>query len=570
MSVPGTLGMRVWLAAVLALLVATTAAAVAAAFVGRFDAEFEDRAGSIAVGYSVDAAGRIARATDVEAVQGVTTRASTDLPLALFAFAEDGTLLTSARSRGIPVELVPDHEAALGEALAGRRYVDTADDRTGTVVGLPVRSGPASAVVAYASHPELEAGLGLARSKITEAALWGVLVGGLAGILVAALIARRLRSIAASAAAIEARDFDRPVKARFPDEVGALAASLDRMRLHLREAFTDLGRERDRLERLLERLHEGVVTVAPEGTVEFANEAAAELLAPGPLEEGTPLPEPRLRALAAELFRPGATVAHERVEDGERTLAVVGIPAHGADTAMLVLEDVSDEERRRRAEQEFVSNASHELRTPLQTILGAVEALQAGALEDADARGRFLALIEREGRRLSRLTRALLVLARAQTGAERVELAPVRVRPLLEEVAASLQAPPGVRVDVACPPGLEALADPELLEQAVANLAANAAHHTEEGAIRLSAEEDGDSVTIEVADTGPGVPVRERARLFDRFYRVEGRAADRFGLGLAIARESARALGGDVRIDTAPGGGTLARVLVRAVRLEAV
>ena len=562
--------MRVWLAAVLALLVATTAAAVAAAFVGRFDAEFEGRAGNIAVGYSVDAAGRISRATDVEAVQGVTTRASSELPVALFAFAEDGTLLTSARSRGIPLELVPESGPALEEALAGRRYVDTADDGTGTVVALPVRSGPASAVVAFASHPELEAGLGLARSTITEAALWGVLVGGVAGILVAALIARRLRGIAASAAAIEARDFDRPVSARFPDEVGALAASLDRMRLHLREAFTDLGRERDRLERLLERLHEGVVTIASDGTVEFANEAAAELLAPARLEEGAPVPEPRLGALAAALFRPGATVAHERVEDGDRTLSVVGIPAHGADTAMLVLEDVSEQERRQRTEREFVSNASHELRTPLQTILGAVEALQAGAFEDADARGRFLALIEREGRRLSRLTRALLVLARAQTGAERVELAPVRIRPLLEAVAGALQPPPGVRVEVACPPGLEALADADLLEQAVANLAANAAHHTEEGMIRLSAEANGDGVTIEVADTGPGVPARARGRLFDRFYRVEGRAADRFGLGLAIARESARALGGDVRIDAAPGGGTLARVILRAARLEAV
>ena len=574
MSAPRTLSMRVWLAVVLGLLVATTAAAVAAVFVERFGEEFEDRAGSIAVGYSVDAAGRISRAADVEAVQSVTERASSDVPLALFAFAADGTLLTSARSHGIPLELVPSRSEALASALAGRRYVETANDGTGTVVALPVRSGPAAAVVAYASHPELEAGLGLARSKITEAALWGVLAGGLAGILVAALIARRLSRIAGAAAAIEARDFARPVRASFPDEVGALAASLDRMRLHLREAFTGLASERDRLRRLLERLHDGVITVTPSGTVEFANEAAARILAPAEIDEGAPIPEPwsgvRLGALAADLFRPDATVAHARVEEGERTIAVVGIPARGADTAMLVLEDVSEQERRQRAEREFVANAAHELRTPLQTVLGAVEALRAGAEEEPVERRRFLELIEREGRRLGRLTRALLVLARAQRGTEQVALAPVRVRPLLEEVAGGVEAPDGVSVQVSCPPGLEALADRDLLEQALANLAANAANHTEAGTIRLAASPAPPAgVAIDVSDTGPGIPAHARERLFDRFYRGDGRGDDRFGLGLAIARESARALGGDVRLEDAPGGGTLARVLLVAPREDA-
>ncbi len=80
---------------------------------------------------------------------------------------------------------------------------------------------------------------------------------------------------------------------------------------------------------------------------------------------------------------------------------------------LIVLDDLTEQERRELAEREFVTNAAHELRTPLTTIIGAVEVLQAGAKDDADERDRFLAHIEREAARLARLARALLA-ARAR------------------------------------------------------------------------------------------------------------------------------------------------------------
>ena len=565
--------MRVWLALVLALLIAATAAAVAAVFIGRFNDAFEQRAGQIAVGYSVEAASRIRAAEGEEDLVRVVRSVERERPLSLFVFDADGELLTPPRSRGIHVRFIPGHEEALRAALDGERFVETATNGGGTLVGLRVSGGPGAAVVAYASHPELEAGLGLARSKITEAALWGVLIGGLAGILVAALIARRLARIAASAARIEEGDFERQVGSRFPDEVGTLAASVDRMRLHLRDSFAELASERDRLTRLLERLHEGVVTVSADGTVEFANDAARRMFAPAELREGEAVPEPwpglPLRDLVSRLFPPGAGVEHTRVESDERALSVVGLPADGAETVVLVFEDVSEQDRRERAEREFVANAAHELRTPLQTILGAVEALHGGAKEDPAELERFLDHIEREGKRLARLTRALLVLARAQTRKEDVVVGPVELRPLLDEVASGAQPPDGVSVDVSCPRDLFVLADPDLVEQALANLVANAVRYTAEGTITLSARPEGAAVEVEVTDSGPGIPVDAEERVFDRFYRGGARSAEGFGLGLAIARESVRAIGGEVALERAATGGTTARVVLRAARREA-
>jgi signal transduction histidine kinase len=157
---------------------------------------------------------------------------------------------------------------------------------------------------------------------------------------------------------------------------------------------------------------------------------------------------------------------------------------------------------------------------------------------------------------LRRLVRALLVLARAQTGEEMPALRPVELEPLLEDAARELVPHEGVRVQVSCPPGLTAAADPDLLAQALSNLAANAAAHTDHGRIRLSAAARDGFVVIEVSDTGTGIRPEHQRPLFDRFYRGPDRNVEGFGLGLSIVREVVKALGGDVELDSELGRGT--------------
>jgi len=150
------------------------------------------------------------------------------------------------------------------------------------------------------------------------------------------------------------------------------------------------------------------------------------------LSEGDPLPEPwdsfSLRGFAAGLFESDASFAQAHVHsDEEHALALVGIPAQPeGDTVLIVLDDLTEQERRELAEREFVTNAAHELRTPLTTIIGAVEVLQGGAKDDPIERDRFLAHIEREASGLRALARALLTLARAQRGQEQPRVEAVR------------------------------------------------------------------------------------------------------------------------------------------------
>jgi two-component system, OmpR family, phosphate regulon sensor histidine kinase PhoR len=235
---------------------------------------------------------------------------------------------------------------------------------------------------------------------------------------------------------------------------------------------------------------------------------------------------------------------------------------------LIVLDDLSEEERRELAEREFVTNAAHELRTPLTTIIGAVEVLQAGAKDHPAERDRFLAHIEREAARLARLARALLTLARARAGQEQPRVEAVSLASLLDEVADGLRPRDEVAVEVDCPPELLASVNRDLLEQALRNLGENAVKHTPSGRIVLRARAAGTSVLVEVEDTGVGMSADTQQHVFDRFYRGQDRDPEGFGLGLAIVWQAVRTLGGRLELDSALGRGTRVRITLERVRVR--
>jgi two-component system, OmpR family, phosphate regulon sensor histidine kinase PhoR len=356
--------------------------------------------------------------------------------------------------------------------------------------------------------------------------------------------------------------------------LGPAAGGSDRIRWSLAEAPAVLpshrgkGRDveaalsvqRQRLATLLDRLHHAVVVVRPSLEISYANTTAAELLGARAGFAGQalvdPWPEPSLRAMAAAMFEYDAEPADARVtvDDEPRTYEILALPPDPSGEALLLIADVTAADRRRRAEREFVANAAHQLRTPVSAIASAIEVLQGGAKEDPEARDRFLAHLDRQALRLVHLTRALLILARAQALSEAPAVEVVRLRPLLEGLAGALRPGAGVEVRVECPPDLAALANQDLLEQALGNLGENAAKYTVEGEIVLCAEDAPDrKVNVVVSDTGPGGDFPSDGR-FDRFYRDPAAQGEGFGLGLAIAAEAVRVLGGELRIESADAG----------------
>ncbi len=458
---------------------------------------------------------------------------------------------------------------AVTSALAGQEFSQGARDGGVYVAAVPDRG---AALVAVVRLPDVAEAIDTVNGEALRAGVIAGVIGVIVGLLLAQLIALRLRRLTDAAEAIAGGDFETPMRYRFRDEFGLLAHSFDRMRRQLRRSFKRLEAERDRLQLLLESLHEGVLTIDQDLVVHYTNAEARRLLG-GRLAEGDALPEPwpgfGLREFAQTLFEERSAPAHVHVTpDEHHAFGVVGIPSQPeTDWALLVIDDLTEQERRELAEREFVSNAAHELRTPLTTIIGAIEVLQAGAKEDPVERDRFLVHIERESGRLARLARAMLTLARAHAGTESPRLEPVAVAALLRGVAAELRPHDGVTIEVEAPESLTVQSNPDLLEQALRNLGENAAKHTARGSVVLRAYPRGDTVTVEVEDSGPGISPEVQRHVFDRFYRGE-RDADGFGLGLAIVRETVRTLGGRIELDSSPGEGTVFRIVLARARVR--
>ena len=219
---------------------------------------------------------------------------------------------------------------------------------------------------------------------------------------------------------------------------------------------------------------------------------------------------------------------------------------------------VSRARRQESPEEQFVTNAAHELQSPLTAIVSAVEVLQAGA-KDTPERDVFLDHIEQAAARLVRLTRALLVLSRVQTGTEAPKTELVALEPLLADVAARVSTREGVDLAVSCPSNAAVVTNRDLVDHAVFNVVTNASNYTTNGRIELSARLIEGAAEISISDTGAGIAETEQERVFERFYRGEAGTDHGSGLGLAIARAAIEAVGGVVELESEVGIGTTVR-----------
>lgn len=215
------------------------------------------------------------------------------------------------------------------------------------------------------------------------------------------------------------------------------------------------------------------------------------------------------------------------------------------------------------ARRRFVSDASHELKTPLAAIRLLTDSiLQTEDMDPATAR-EFVADIGAEAERLSRITEDLLRLTRLDSGVLEPPTV-VEVLPILEQVMRMMSLvaqEKQVELTYTAQPGCTVLATPDELHQVIYNLTDNAVKYTGAGgAVQVSLACREETVILEVADNGPGIPEEDLPRIFERFYRVDkarSRAAGGTGLGLSIVSDTVKRRGGTVEAANRPEGGTV-------------
>jgi len=212
----------------------------------------------------------------------------------------------------------------------------------------------------------------------------------------------------------------------------------------------------------------------------------------------------------------------------------------------------------------LLAAVSHDLRTPLASIKASVSSLRQTDVEWSEAdEADLLATIEQNADRLDALIGNLLDMSRLHTGSLQPFLRPTAIDEVAPVAAGGLD--DSLRLEMAVPDGFPlVLADPGLLERVLANLFSNALRYSPAGRPpELHAVLDGGTVRLEVADHGPGVPDELKERIFEPFERVGDRHPG-VGLGLAVARGFAEAMGGRIGAFDTPGGGLTVRVTLPA------
>jgi two-component system sensor histidine kinase EvgS len=240
----------------------------------------------------------------------------------------------------------------------------------------------------------------------------------------------------------------------------------------------------------------------------------------------------------------------------------------------------AEAEAANRSKDQFLANMSHELRTPLHAILGYADLVRGGALPES-SRQEALSTIASSGRYLLSLINDLLDLSRIRSGHLELNPAPLQLAALLEEIAAMVRVEAhrkGLDFFLHAPADLPQMieADGKRLRQILLNLLGNAIKFTDSGGVTLDVQcgpAEGGKVELRVSvqDTGVGISAKDTTRIFAPFEQAEEgqKQESGVGLGLAITRELARLMGGDVAVDSQPGRGSHFRFTVKLPAVQA-
>jgi two-component system phosphate regulon sensor histidine kinase PhoR len=474
-----------------------------------------------------------------------------------------------------------ENHAAHKEFVAALSGKTGENERRSAILGVPFLyvAVPVSGGAVRLAYPlsDVEA----VQSQVNRRLLWGSTLAFFIALLIAASASiwtsRRLERIVDVAVRIEQGDLHARVEDRPLDEIGRVAAAIDKTAGQVERSFAAVRSSQHQLETLLNSMQDAVIAVSSGGLVQWANQPMDRLI-----PQHTRLNAPVVETIRDPDFL-AAVKAATTTKQVKTTRATSIVPGRAFDVtaaplpdggAVAVLRDLTETERVEKTRRDFIANVSHELRTPLTSIQGYSETLLDLSSEISDPHREFLEIIRKNAARMSRLTEDLLTLARVESGETRFDtesVPPVELLHDAEESFREVARSQGVDFEIV---GLEASdqpgphgsveslplvrADREAIHQVFSNLIDNAMKYGRSGGrVTLGARPAkrgiGFGVEFYVQDFGAGIASEHLPRLFERFYRVDkarSRESGGTGLGLAIAKHIVLAHGGSIRAES--------------------
>lgn len=409
-------------------------------------------------------------------------------------------------------------------------------------------------------------------------ALVGIALGSIAGWAAARRDSLDLRRVQQLVDSLNEGDLWRRTRLQRPDQIGDLGRGLDSLSEGLASSEMKERGRKDRLRTILDAMTEAVIVTDSRGRITLTNEVLTDLV--GFDTEGKTAVEairhPDFHRAIEDAQRGYASVLEIEIEGvdavSRRVLRASVSPLRKQRGTVAVFHDVTAERDAERVRRDFVANAGHELRTPLTAIRGFTETLRDGGVQDLDSMKGFLDVILRHTHRLQALVDDLADLSRFEGEELELDLQPVEVGALLDQVIRGLESQSRTKRQTVTAEGLDeappVLAEERALEQVLVNLLDNAIKYAPEaGEIRVRIGRETEKVAIEVSNSGPGISARHLPRIFERFYRVDaGRSRELggTGLGLSIVKHLVAKLGGEISVESA-GGWTRFQLLLSPV-----
>jgi two-component system phosphate regulon sensor histidine kinase PhoR len=531
-----------------------------------------------------------------------------------------GKVLADSESNPASMES-PASRQEFAAALSGKTGEN---ERVSSTLGIPFLyvAAPISGGAVRLAYPlsDVEAVQGQVHRRL----LWGSTVALLIALLIAftasVFTSRRLERIVDVAARIEQGDLRARVSDTPLDEIGRVAAAIDKTAGQVEKSFAAVRSSQRQLETLLNSMQDAVIAISSDGLVQWANQPMDRLV-----RQRTRLNAPVVETIRDPDFLAAvkAATSTKEVKTARATSIVPGrafdvtaapLPDGGA---VAVLRDLTETERVEKTRRDFIANVSHELRTPLTSIQGYSETLLDTVSESSGSTREFLEIIRKNAARMARLTEDLLTLARVESGETRFDTEPIPPLELLhdaEESFREIARAQGVELQII---GLQPALSPTASSQSTSTQAANAQSQTTAVATTAGSTSDArtadsspDAVAVEslppvladreaihqvfsnlidnamkygrsggrillgarpaqrgvefgvefyVQDFGAGISSEHLPRLFERFYRVDkarSRESGGTGLGLAIAKHIMFAHGGVIRAESELGHGS--------------
>ena len=419
------------------------------------------------------------------------------------------------------------------------------------------------------------------RISVSRATVWVLVVGMLQPIVILLLIVLVLSAVLAKRLSkhivepLNELDLEHPLDNDSYEELAPLLGRISRQREQIDRQLRELQRKTDEFSQITRSMQEGLVLLDNHWTVLSINPAAQRLFGAdaGCVGEDF-LTVERSHEMSAAIeaaMQNGHSEFRLRKNGRIYQLDLTRIDSGGEVAgAVLLTFDITERENAEQNRREFTANVSHELKTPLQGIIGSAELLKNGMVRPEDT-ARFVGHIRSEAQRLVTLIDDIIRLSQLDEGDE-MPTETVDLREIAQEAAEDLR---GAAEKKHVSLSLEGEAAPvtgvrRLLYEIVYNLCDNAVkYNVDGGSVSIRVEQDGQTASVTVADTGTGIAPEHQGRIFERFYRVDkshSKASGGTGLGLSIVKHAVQYHHGSIELQSAPGKGTTVRVFFPETR----